>query len=102
MTNTFVQPLEIKYDKIDLTILSVVRKTHAAAGDCGTDYFLAGAMAREIMLRHVFGRGAGRRTLDVDFGIAVESWEQFEKLKSHLMAQADFAPHPTKKATSNR
>lgn len=94
MTNTFVRPLEIKYDNVDPTILSAVRKINAAAGDCDIDYFLAGAMAREIMLRHVFGRGPGRRTLDVDFGIAVTDWDQFEALKRRLIDQADFEAHP--------
>jgi hypothetical protein len=34
-----------------------------------------------VILRHVFGRPAGRRTLDIDFGIAVRDWKQFENLK---------------------
>jgi predicted nucleotidyltransferase len=94
MTSTFAPPLEIKHDKIDPTILQAVRRINEIARKCDTNYFLAGATAREIMLRHVFGRGPGRRTLDVDFGIAVESWEQFESLKSALINQADFVSHP--------
>jgi len=62
MTSTFVPPLEIKHDKIDPAILQAVRRINEAAGKCDTKYFLAGATAREIMLRHVFGRGPGRRT----------------------------------------
>ena len=97
MTNSFAQPLEIKHDKIDPVVLSVVRRIDEIAPKCNTKYFLVGATAREIMLRHVFGRGPGRRTLDVDFGIAVESWEQFETLKSTLITQADFVPHEKQK-----
>jgi len=58
-------------------------------------YFLAGATAREVILRHVFGRPPGRRTLDVDFGIAVRDWDHFNTLKSS-MEQAGVAPHPHK------
>ncbi len=60
-----------------------------------TRYFLAGATAREVMLRHVFGRPPGRRTLDVDFGIAVRDWDHFNMLKSST-EQAGFTPHPRK------
>lgn len=97
MTSTSVQTLEIKHENVDPTILSVVRKINDIARGLNMEYFLAGATAREIMLRHVFGRGPGRRTLDIDFGIAVESWEQFETLKSALIAHADFEPHPKQK-----
>ena len=53
----------------------------------------AGATAREIILRHVFGRLPGRRTLDVDFGIAVRDWDHFETLKKALIEQASFVAH---------
>ncbi len=48
-------------------------------------------------MRHVFGLAPGHRTLDVDFGIAVQGWEQFEKLKSALIKQAEFKEDPKKK-----
>jgi predicted nucleotidyltransferase len=44
--------------------------------------------AREIMLRHVFGRPPGRRTFDVDLGIAVRDWDHFKLLKAALVEQA--------------
>jgi predicted nucleotidyltransferase len=94
MTNTLVQPLEIKHDRIDPAVLEVIRNIDDVAAECGTIYFLAGATAREVMLRHVFGRGPGRRTLDVDFGIAVGDWDQFRKLKSVLVEQANLDPQP--------
>ncbi len=46
------------------------------------------------MLRHVFGRPPGRRTLDIDFGIAVRDWDHFETLKSALVEQAEFMSNP--------
>ena len=97
MTNTSVQPLEIKHDKIDQGILTVIRKVDEIARTCNTAYFLAGATAREIILRHVFGRPPGRHTLDVDFGIAVRDWEQFENLKSALIKNAGFEQDKKKK-----
>ena len=95
MTNTLSQPLEIKHDQIDPVILQVIRKIDEIARQHETKYFLAGATAREAILRHVFGRPPGRRTLDVDFGIAVRDWEHFKTLKSS-MEQAGFRPHSRK------
>jgi predicted nucleotidyltransferase len=96
MNDTFVPPLQIKHDQIDPTILEVVRKIHDLAGRHNTPYFLAGATAREVILHHVFGRPPGRRTLDVDFGIAVRDWKHFQDLKSALIEQVGFTPVPHK------
>ncbi len=71
--NTSSPPLEIKHDHIDPVVLEVIRKIDQIAKECEAKYFLAGAMAREVILRHVIGRPPGRRSLDVDFGIAVLS-----------------------------
>jgi predicted nucleotidyltransferase len=95
MTNSLSPPLEIKHDQIDPIVLEAIRKIDEIANKHETRYFLAGATAREVILRHVFGRPPGRRTLDVDFGIAVRDWDHFNTLKSS-MEQAGFAPHPRK------
>jgi len=94
MTNTLTATLEIKHDQIDPTMLDVIRKIDDIVGKQETKYFLAGATAREVVLRHVFGRPPGRRTLDIDFGIAVRDWDHFKRLKSVLVEQAGFTPHP--------
>ncbi|WP_054980892.1 nucleotidyl transferase AbiEii/AbiGii toxin family protein [Pseudoalteromonas sp. P1-9] len=58
-------------------------------------YLVVGATARDIILHHGFGAAIERGTRDVDFGIQVESWEQFEQLKIALIENG-FAPHKTK------
>jgi predicted nucleotidyltransferase len=93
MTNTSSPPLEIRHDQIDPVVLEAIRKIDEIAGQHETAYFLAGATAREIMLRHVFGRPPGRRTLDVDLGIAVRDWDHFKLLKAAMVEQAGFQPH---------
>jgi predicted nucleotidyltransferase len=90
MSDSLSLPLEISHDQIDPLILEAVRKIDEVARKHETNYFLAGATAREVILRHVFGRPAGRRTLDIDFGIAVRDWEHFQTLKSALV-EAGFA-----------
>jgi predicted nucleotidyltransferase len=92
MNNTLVPPLQVKHDHIDPTILEVVGQIDKVATKHDTPYFLAGAAAREIILHHVFGRPPGRRTLDVDFGVAVKDWKHFQDLKSALIEQVGFIP----------
>jgi predicted nucleotidyltransferase len=55
------------------------------------EYFLAGATARDLILVNVHGLMPGRVTRDIDFGIAVESWAQFELLKERLLATNEFS-----------
>ena len=93
MTNASNPPLEIQHDQIDPVVLEAIRKVDEIARRHETAYFLAGATAREVMLRHVFGRPPGRRTLDVDLGIAVRDWDHFELLKTALVEQGGFQPH---------
>jgi predicted nucleotidyltransferase len=54
------------------------------------EYFLAGATARDLILVNVHGLRAGRATRDIDFGTAVENWEQFDRLKEQLLATNEF------------
>ena len=49
------------------------------------DYFVTGAMARDVLLYHVFGLETGRATLDVDLAVAVDSWPEFERIKMRLV-----------------
>lgn len=94
MTNILVQPLQITHDRIDPVVLEVIRKVDATARKYNTSYFLAGATAREIILRHVFGRRPGRRTLDLDFGIAVRDWKHFQDLKTAMTQKTGFEAVP--------
>src|ERR1700687_4510842 len=93
MSDSLSLPLEISHDQIDPLILEAVGKIDEVARKHETTYFLAGATSREVIRRHVFGRPAGRRTLDIDFGIAVRDWEHFQTLKSALVDQAGFTVH---------
>ena len=71
-------------DPITLAILSSIDKN---AKILNIDYFVIGAMAREIIVQHVFGIGTIRATRDIDFAIAVGNWEMFEKFKIQLLQE---------------
>ena len=64
----------------------------ASEADC--PYFVAGATARDLVSVHVHGLRPGRATRDVDFGVAVQNWEQFTTLKQRAEASGAFRAHP--------
>lgn len=46
---------------------------------------IVGAMARDLVLVHGFGSQIERGTRDVDFGISVRTWHEFDALKTLLV-----------------
>jgi len=64
------------------------------ASEAECPYFVAGATARDLVLVHVHGLPPGRATRDVDFGVAVQNWEQFSKLKQRAEASGTFRTYP--------
>jgi len=80
---------------IALDVLTVVDRV---ARSLGFDYFVTGAMARDILLYHVSGLETGRATRDVDIAVAVDSWPEFDAIKTRLIETAaviadDNRPH---------
>ncbi len=75
---------------VDPSVVRVLRALDPIAGAAQCDYFVAGATARDLILVNVHGLRPGRATRDIDFGIAVESWDQFGRLKQGLVATGDF------------
>ncbi|CAN5314279.1 hypothetical protein BH11PSE11_BH11PSE11_34690 [soil metagenome] len=55
--------------------------------------FMAGAMARDLILTFGYGINTGRATTDVDWAMQVESWEQFDALKQALIDTGRFTAH---------
>jgi predicted nucleotidyltransferase len=76
---------------VDPSLVRVLQVLDPIARSCKCEYFLAGATARDLILVNVHGLRPGRATRDIDFGIAVESWAQFELLKDRLLATNDFS-----------
>jgi predicted nucleotidyltransferase len=75
---------------VDPIIVSIMRAVDAVAHELHLSYFLIGAMARDVLLGHVFGLTTGRATRDIDFAFALEGWEQFQQLQERLIASGHF------------
>jgi predicted nucleotidyltransferase len=89
--NDSSNPLSVSNDRpldpLTTEILTVIDETLRKL-EC--PWMLVGATARDLLLVHVFGMHVTRATRDVDFGIAVESWEQFSAVRTAILAAGRF------------
>jgi predicted nucleotidyltransferase len=76
---------------VDPSTIRVLRAVDYVASAVNRPFFVAGATARDLMLVNVYGLRPGRATRDIDFGIAVESWDEFQGLKDRMIATGQFA-----------
>lgn len=86
MNDTFLilqKPLPEKTVEI-LTVVTTI------ADEMKIPSFIVGATARDIILEYIYKAGIRRATKDIDFGVAVESWTQYERLKIALISTGKF------------
>jgi predicted nucleotidyltransferase len=72
----------------------LVSRIKAACPD--SNFVIAGAQARDLLLKHAHAIETFRRTSDVDFAFRVGSWEEFSRLREALLGSGDFAEFPKK------
>lgn len=72
-------------EKIDLATIELYEVINQVTNDLGISYMVVGATARDLVLHHGYGAPVKRATTDIDFGMQVESWAVFEKLKNTLI-----------------
>src|SRR4030043_505008 len=78
--------------KIEKPIADTLHILKKGADSLGILYFVIGAFARDIIFKHGYGIEPRRKTGDIDLGVEVANWEQFEKLKESLIATGQFFP----------
>ena len=77
----------------ELAIVGQLSKDISAeATALGIPIFMAGAMARDLILAFGYGIDTGRRTEDVDWAMMVKTWDEFEALKARLASTGKFFP----------
>jgi predicted nucleotidyltransferase len=83
--------LSVRPDRpVDLLTLQVLEAVASVATELELPWFVAGAMARDIVLSNVHGLNSGRATRDVDLAVAVADWKQFDELKQRLLGTGLF------------
>lgn len=87
--------LKIRSDKpLEATQLEIMRHVDQVARSLDLRYFVAGALARVILLEHVHSQSPGPATRDVDFGVTVKDWPIFQSLKNGLLGTGAFESAP--------
>lgn len=90
MSNGSSPPSITPSKPVDPATIRVLRAIDDVASALNCPFFVAGATARDLMLANVYGLRPGRATRDIDLGIAVESWDQFQGLKERMIATGEF------------
>jgi predicted nucleotidyltransferase len=76
--------------KLPPDIVETLRMVINPADALGIPTLVVGAAARDLVLEYHYGLGSQRATRDIDFGIAVDSWEKFDRLIEALVASGNF------------
>lgn len=71
-------------------VLHILEVVHHVTVVQQCPYVVVGATARDLLLFHVFGVPVTRATQDVDFAIAIESWDRFYGVRDALLATKEF------------
>lgn len=86
MTNILLD-LSGKVDGLTIEVLEVM---DSYANSKKIPFFVIGATARDMILTYGYGVEIMRATLDIDFGVQLPSWEQYEILKGGLLSTGNF------------
>jgi predicted nucleotidyltransferase len=82
--------------KIEKPVVEALYLLKRIADSLGIPFFVVGAFSRDLILKHGYGIEPRRKTGDIDLGVEVANWEQFEKLKESLIETSQFSLTPEK------
>ncbi len=77
--------------KIDQQKIEALLTIKKEADILNIPFFVVGAFARDIILKHCYDITPRRMTGDIDLGINIADWEQFDKLIDSLIATGKFS-----------
>ena len=84
-------------NKLPAEQVNIIRQVVHTAESQGLRLFIVGAQARDLLLQYVYEVPVHRATNDIDFGIIVETWDEFTRLRDILIATNKFHPHRSMK-----
>jgi predicted nucleotidyltransferase len=77
--------------KISETTVSILIEIERIATKPDFPFFVVGATARDFILEHKYDIKSSRATIDIDIGVIVSEWDQFELLKDELLSLSEFS-----------
>lgn len=78
-------------NKIPQQMIKTLQKVTNTAEKLDIPIFLIGATAREFVLQYGYKLPKTTQTRDIDFGVAVADWQEYENLKQELAKTGDFS-----------
>lgn len=78
-------------NKIPKQTLETLQKVTSVAEKLNIPIFLIGATARDLVLVSGYNLPKSKKTRDIDFGVAVGNWQEFEKLKLEFVKSGNFS-----------
>lgn len=78
-------------NKIPTQTVEILRRITKTVEKLDIPIFLIGATAREFVLQYGYGLPKTTLTRDIDFGVAISKWQEYEKLKQELVKTGDFS-----------
>jgi predicted nucleotidyltransferase len=76
--------------KLDNSYIDVIKEIKKIADSLRIPFFIIGALARDIIMEYFYKIKAPRMTMDIDLGIKISSWEQFEELINKIELTSKF------------
>jgi predicted nucleotidyltransferase len=76
--------------KIDRLLVDLFENIAKAAENISAPFFVVGATARDIILKYGYGIETIRATNDIDIGVEVSDWDQYNNLRKGLVATGKF------------
>ncbi len=78
--------------RIDPATIELYEQLVDAAAAVGVRIFVVGATARDLLLERAYNIRPYRATEDIDLGVRVDNWVEFQALKQALLASGSFIP----------
>jgi len=76
--------------KLDNSYIAAIKEIKKITDSLKIPFFIVGALARDIIMEYFYEIKAPRMTMDIDLGIRVSSWNQFDQLINTLELSGDF------------
>ncbi len=76
--------------RIDPVLVKILRLVQQESDSRGVLFFVVGATARDIVLNHCHAIRSYRQTRDLDIGVEVAGWDEFQQLSGALIANGRF------------
>ena len=78
-------------NKIPKQTIEILQKVTSVAEKLNIPIFLIGATARDLVLEYGYKLPKSKKTRDIDFGVAVSDWQEYEKLKLEMVNTDNFS-----------